>query len=388
MKKFLAGSAIASIYTTDGKLIAISNTQINDTINLSVESQEVRSGYGNALDYIYYHSTRMEGQLEDAQFNLDYIKHNLGAKVNTDAFVTESKVMTLGATNTISSSDVKGVVDKKANYVWAYVDDIAHSYPISNQASDANEIIFQVPDTDELFGKEVCIKYSTNIGDGRVKNLTISANFIPDIVKIVLEAQLFASESGAENSSRIGRVLFTIPKAQLSGTQEISMSASGVASTPLSYLALKADEINGAACSNAAGVYGYITEILESGNWYNGVDYLAIAGDEDGLRQVTPGTTAVLTYAIGDEANFLVRPADRLIYGVKHGENAIAWSNPEATVSTSLITADGILGDEIAVGDTVYVTIGHWDYNATTGEYTKVVDKNVTDTATIVSLHS
>lgn len=346
MKKFLAGSAIASIFTTNGELIAISNTQINDTINLSVESQEVRSGYGNALDYIYYHSTRMEGQLEDAQFNLDYIKHNLGATENQEASVYKSvnHTMTTGV-NTISGSEIIG--DK----VWVFYNDRPYTF---DATYSAGTITF-TNDKAELNNANVCVKYLTAESGAYIRNLTISANFVPDIVTIVMEAQLFASESGAADSSRIGRVLFKIPKAQLSGTQEISLSASGVASTPLSYLALKADVTDGDACASAAGVYGYITEILDGtgAKWYDGVQMLAIEAVDDGF--VATVGDYVNTYAVSQDNSFIIKPRTNVKYGHKAtGADSITWVEDNSDTKLGL---DGEIKAGIAVGDTIYVKV-------------------------------
>lgn len=362
MKKFLAGSAIASIFTTNGELIAISNTQINDTINLSVESQEVRSGYGNALDYIYYHSTKMEGQLEDAQFNLDYIKHNIGAKEDKVATLYKSANVTIKATgNTINGE----MLDEKGN-VWAYHKDKAYTFP----AIYANGVItFDNPYT-ELNDENVCIKYLAQESGDYVRNLTISSNFVPDIVTIVLEAQLFASESGAGDSSRIGTVMFKIPKAQLTGTQEISLSSSGVASTPLSYMALKADDATANACASASGVYGYITEILDGtgANWYDGVQYLAIEAVLDTLT-VTPGKTYVNTYAVSEQDSFIIRPRNRITYGVKStGDTLVNWIRTDADDDATKISVEGKIGEDIAAGDLIYVALGEWRNTAPEGQ--------------------
>lgn len=326
MKKFLAGSAIASIYTTNDELIAISNTQINDTINLSVESQEVRSGQGNALDYIYYHSSRMEGSLEDAQFNLDYIKHNIGAKENNSAQVYKSASHKIKAgSNTFPALGLIG--DK----VWIYYNDRAYTFDASY---NGGFITFQ--NTSALSEVNVCIKYLADESGMHVRNLTIDSNIIPNVVKIVLEAQLFASESGAADSSKVGIVQFVIPKAQLSGTQEIALSASGVASTPLSYLALKADDTIANACSSATGVYGYITEMLDEGikPWYDGVKQLAIEAVDDGVSLVTGDTINV--YAVTNNSAFLVKPTNRLTYGYKTSGSGITWVTSDADAHISL----------------------------------------------------
>lgn len=360
MKKFLAGSAIASIFTTDGQLIAISNTQINDTINLSVESQEVRSGYGNALDYIYYHSTRMEGQLEDAQFNLDYIRHNLGAKEEHTASVYKSKTITLAANkDTDNAIELPQLIGDK---VWVFYQDRPYTFTVTRVSGDNYTFRNSYA---SLFSATVCVKYLTSESaseeSGLVRNLTISSNFVPNIVKIVLEAQLFASESGAADSSRIGTVLFTIPKAQLSGAQEISLSASGVASTPLSYMALKADVVGDDVCANGAGVYGYISQVLDNvdANWYEGVKALAIDTVDDVLTVSVD--TAIKTYAISENSAFIA-DGNKITYGYQAGgAGTILWGED----AVDYVDANGYIKaaagtptvPAVAAGDKIYVKV-------------------------------
>lgn len=381
MKKFLAGSAIASIFTTNGELIAISNTQINDTINLSVESQEVRSGYGNALDYIYYHSTKMEGQLEDAQFNLDYIKHNIGAKEDKVATLYKSANVKIKATGNAINGEM---LDEEGN-VWAYHKDKAYTFP----AIYANGVItFDNPYT-ELNDENVCIKYLAQESGDYVRNLTISSNFVPDIVTIVLEAQLFASESGAGDSSRIGTVMFKIPKAQLNGTQEISLSASGVASTPLSYMALKADDATANACASASGVYGYITEILDNTdvNWYDGINQLALANvdDVDSTLAVKQGDY-IDTYAVGERELFIIRPRNNVTYGHSSDGTAITWVRDNTDLK---ISPYGQIKSGIAADDYIHVAVGTWSSSGTeTKVWTFTPNSNIAQDKALVTIRS
>lgn len=333
MKKFLAGAAIASIFTTSGELIGISTTQINDTINLSVESQEVRSGQGNGLDYIYYHSSRMEGSLEDAQFNLDYIKHNIGAKENQEAQIYKSISHKLVE----GSNTIMGVTGLVGENIWCFYEE--RPYTFKATYSDG-KITFA--NDSNLKDVNVCIKYLETESGTNIRNLTISSDIIPNVLTLILECNLFASESGVEDSSRIGRVLFKIPKAQLTGTQEISLSASGVASTSLSYLALKADDETANACASATGVYGYITEILETvgSKWYDGVKQLAIEAVDDTL--IVEKGDYINVYAITDNENFIVRPRGNLTYG--YSNDADAASNTATwltTASDENMTLDG-----------------------------------------------
>ena len=321
MKKFLAGSAIAEMYKTEsngelGDLISISTTQIDNSINLSVESQEVRSGYGNALDFIYYYGSRFEGQLNDAQFNIDYIEQNTGAERSHSANIYEKINATLR--NGESEISVAGSAQPASTNVkvWVYYDEKPYTFA-GTYNNVTNKITFTNDQIEIPAGKTeltVCARYMGVRSGTNVTSLKINSNIIPNVVTLVLTAQLYSSNSGVENSSRIGTVQFVIPRAQLTGAQEISLSSSGVAQTPLSYLALKIDEET-IGCSSNGGAYGYITQILEGVEWYEGIKSLAISAEDDELT-VANGT-AIDTYALTGNDAFLVRPRTNLHYSYK-----------------------------------------------------------------------
>lgn len=347
MKKFLAGSAIATLFdaATD-ELIGTSTTQINDSITLNVESQEVRSGYGAALDYIYYHSSSMEGQLEDSTFNLDYIARNIGTKAVREPgsiYTNLKDKVDIGAQATNFTFDAPDF-DQTSTKVWVTYEDKPYTLEASYAAGGKITATLSPDHYDGLRGKSVCVKYLATRSGEEIRKLTVASNFVPAVIKIVLEANLYASSTGVENSSRVGRVQFVIPRAQLTGSQEISMTSTGVASTPLSYMALKADDEIASSCTSAAGVYGYITEIDETkANWYDGVKQLAIAAVGDSLK-VAVGDQ-VLCYAAGSTSTYIIKPTNNLDYAVVDDDEVLSdaifdeQSYKEATAK--VINVDG-----------------------------------------------
>ena len=377
MKKFLAGSAIAEMYKTEsngelGDLISISTTQIDNSINLSVESQEVRSGYGNALDFIYYYGSRFEGQLNDAQFNIDYIEQNTGAERSHSANIYEKINATLK--NGESEISVAGSAQPASTNVkvWVYYDEKPYTFA-GTYNNVTNKITFTNDQIEIPAGKTeltVCARYMGVRSGTNVTSLKINSNIIPNVVTLVLTAQLYSSNSGVENSSRIGTVQFVIPRAQLTGAQEISLSSSGVAQTPLSYLALKIDEET-IGCSSNGGAYGYITQILEGVEWYEGIKSLAISAEDDELT-VANGT-AIDTYALTGNDAFLVRPRTNLHYSYKLKSGG---AFVDVGASDTYFSIDGVVKQATGLGGAI-LKVAVYD---NTGKEVTSIDS---DTATL-----
>ena len=64
--------------------------------------------------------------------------------------------------------------------------------------------------------------------------ITISANFIPKTLTCILEANLYNGGScDVETSTLAGKVIIKVPRFMLNGSQELSMSASGVSNTSI-----------------------------------------------------------------------------------------------------------------------------------------------------------
>ena len=107
-----------------------------------------------------------------------------------------------------------------------------------------------------------------------------------------METQLNSSDS---TKNKIGIVQIIIPRLQLSGAFTISMTADGIANTPLTGTALAYTEPGVAGCETDS-YYAKIVEVIDATNWYDNVTALAIDGGDFALP--VGGTETLSVWAI------------------------------------------------------------------------------------------
>lgn len=314
-KTFLAGPANAYIYS--GKdLIATAKTLVDSSTSIGSTVEELRGGKGNQLLGKYFHDSTLSISLTDALFRLEYIAMQTGSTIKQGADTYATEQVTLGAAG---AGVITGTpIDFNGFGVIGWV---------SKPGDDETETVtftgknFTYPGGEE--GEIVCVRYYNT--DSSSRQMSMSANFIPSTVRLVLEATLFAADSGstAENATVAGKLTIEIPRFQLDGAQEISMSATGVANAPISGSALRVDGA-GAGC-DSDGVYGTFTETLFGTKWYDNVYALAIAG---GDIDVTVGATATLSVmAIPKNAAAFPAPLADLTFTAKDTAIATVGAN-------------------------------------------------------------
>ena len=297
VRKFLTSVADVFGYDQDDNLVFTSKTLIDSSLEVTVGSSEVRGGRGNQLLYMYYHTGAMNISLNDTQWNLAFLGQTVGSDVATgnDVYVEETLTLGGGGAGTITGTPI-ALPNSGTIYGWVSLPDgTTERVTFSGQgftASGGSE------------DDEVCVRYYAANSSSR--SITIPANVLPKVVRLVMEAQL---NSGDQASNKIGTVQIIVPRATLSGAFTISMASDGVSQTPLSAMALADADLTSAACSNDP-VYAKIIEIIDNANWYDGVTALAISGGDFALATTT-GTKQLVVYAIrpGD-APFVVPLAD------------------------------------------------------------------------------
>ena len=295
-KKFLVGvGSVTAFNISTGDVLFRSRTILDDSIDITTASEEISGGQGNALQYIYYHSGRFNAKLTEIQFSLNMIGQNVGSSILTGKNIWTEENVTLGAGGVgsvvgtpILTPDVSG------SDVYGYVTDAA---------GITTKVVFSTKQFTLVGGSEndiVCVQYFTL--DSSARYVTVNSNFLPSVVRLVIDTQLASSdESSAAGSSIIGKVQVEVPRFQISGSQSISMTASGVAQTPLEGMALS---YAGTGGCTGSGYYATITEIIDANNWYDNVGFLAVADDTVTLSAGSP-TLTLKVYAVptnGDAA--------------------------------------------------------------------------------------
>lgn len=281
-KKFLTSVADVFGYDDSDNLLFVGKTLLDSSIETTLGNSEVRAGRGNQLQYVYYHTAAMSINISDAQWNLDFLANTIGDEVTTGADVYTEENVTLGAAGAGTVTGTPIAIQGATIYGW-----------VTHLGVDAVE---RVTFTGSAFtssvgaeGDVVCVRYYHN--DSSARSININANIIPKVVRLVLEAQL---NNADESTNVIGKVEILVPKATLTGSFSIGMTPDGVASTPVSAMALASTDLATGACSDVP-VYARITEVITNANWYDNVIALAIEGGDFTLAS---GTKQLVVYAV------------------------------------------------------------------------------------------
>lgn len=274
-RKFLTSVADVYAYDGDDNLLFTSKTLLDSSIEVSLGSTPVRGGKGNQLQYIYYHTGEMTFTLTDTQWNLSMLGETAGSDFELGQYYTEETVAVSAAgTGSIAGSPISftgGTV-----YAWATAPDGTVQRAIVSPTTGSFTLVGK---TGESLAGNYCVRYyNENASEGRA--ITISANMIPSVVKLVLETQLNSSDV---TSNKIGVVQIIAPTVTLSGAFSISMTADGVSNTPLTATALAytpASSTSTDACVGNLPYYAKIIEIIDNTNWYDNVFDLAVSGGD------------------------------------------------------------------------------------------------------------
>jgi hypothetical protein len=326
MEKFLTG--VADVYLRDvsnGDLLAVGKSLIDSSIEASLSSVDSRGGRGNALRFIYYHSPELKITLNDAQWNLALLAKNVGSSVNVgnNVFMKETIAVTGGAGSIAGTPlTVYGSL-----FGWIEYTDI------TTNTTTYEKITFSTKafTTTLVTAGTVNVYYYT--ASASSNQITLSANMIPSVVDLVMEAQLCSKDA---STSKIGTVQIRINRCSLTGGFNLQMKADAVASTPLNARALPYTD------SAGNSILGVITEIYDSQNWYDDVVGISVENGDPTLATRT-GTKQLVVRAIHSNGAVGVCPVADLDFTSGTGATATIGLHTGliqgVTQGTTLITA-------------------------------------------------
>ncbi len=235
-KNFLVSTANFALYYDD-ILACTGTTNLNTSIEVSMQEQNVNAGKGNKLIYSFKYGRELGVTLEAADWKLEYIASQVGSKI------TEGLTDVYKLAECIQINDGIGVLP---------------IVPIGDVAVELNSglIITTTPENTTIdltkYGIEkgtVKVTYQYN----RIaKSITIDADSTPNVYKLVLDA-----DKHNNNLGKVGSVQVIIPSYQPSGNFTISFTPDGVSSTNIDGKALA---VEGDTCSDGSSVYAYIKE--------------------------------------------------------------------------------------------------------------------------------
>lgn len=275
MKKFLFSVADAYFYRSNSnELIFQSKTLVDSSIEATISNEDARAGKGNTLQFVYYHSSELNVTLTEQQFNMAMLAPSVGAYLITGDIIQNSEEVTLEAGG---KGTVTGGMPINSKYVTAETvqGSVIVDEEITTVTFTGQEFTF--PNGEE--GDTVCVIY--NMLSPTTTSITVDANMIPSVGRLVLKAQLGSSETGqAETtSSVIGEVEIEIPSLQLNPSGiGMQMTSSGISQSQLSGRALAFYPATGGCTSS--GVYATIKETIYGAGKYDNVTALVCTNSD------------------------------------------------------------------------------------------------------------
>jgi hypothetical protein len=302
IRKFL--TSVADVYgydNTSGDLVFAAKTLLDSSVDVTLGSTPIRGGRGSQLEYVYYHTAEMKIALTDTQWNLAFLGKTVGSTVGTgpNAYVEENVTVAYAAPPTLTAT-VAGTplqyYGETPFYGWVTLAS-GSTYRGTFSGQSFSATITGADAALSLAGTKACIRYYEQAAAAQY--ITVSANIIPGIVRLVMETQL---NSADVTTNKIGVVQIVVPTATLSGAFNIAMKSDGVSNTPLSALALAYNGAPGTDACASAPYYARISEILDSAHWYDNVIGLSVAGGDFDLAHATTTTLDVWAVPISGAA--------------------------------------------------------------------------------------
>lgn len=316
------------------RLVASANTLIDSGITIGLSFEDIRAGQGNKLYGRYAHTSTFDLKLTDAMFNLEYLAMNTGSDISLGGDVMVDEELTSTAKKITLSKTAVAISGSK---VYAYAkksgtDNVYDKYAVAQDNS------IEVP-ADGTY----CIRYMYT--NDLASKMVVKANFIPKTLTLILEANLYSGGScDIETSTLAGKVTIKVPRFMLNGSQELSLTASGVANTAIEGTALA----SGCAGCSGDGVYAEIIQVMANRTLENGFTGIVV---EDAVREASKGDKL--------ELNVYACPIDAA---------PIKLTNDQITVAATGIGytyANGVVTITEAATDSVTVEVSAFD-----GKYT------------------
>jgi hypothetical protein len=270
---------------TQPQKIFTSTTLQEAGLNTSVTAEDIRGGLSNPLLGRYFHDSLLESTITDALFDLSYIALNVGGDivVGGDSLVNESITVSTAGQITVVGTPV--AFGNAGTVGWYTIEGQENWNPITFSGKTATVEGLTV-------GTKVCVRY--NAHDNGLKQFTIPSNVIPSEIHLVMTYPLFAASANVNTlstSSQVGELVVDIPRFQLNGSVELSMTSSGAATSNLSGSALAVnDTVN---CTDM-GRYGTVKLKAFGGNWYDSLIAMAVDGADVALAVDETSTLSVI----------------------------------------------------------------------------------------------
>ena len=271
-KSFLVSTADFVLYYND--ILACSGTtNLNTSVDVSMQEQNVNAGKGNKLVYSFKYGRELNVTLEAANWDIRYIAANTGSKIAeglTDVYKLGECVQLTSGIGVLSAKPIGQVAIELADGNIITVD-------ADNTSVDLTAF--------GLTNESVKATYQYN----RVaKSITIDAETSPNVFKLVLDADKHNNKLG-----KVGSIQIVIPSYQPSGNFTMNFTPDGVASTNIDGKALA---VEGDTCADGSAVYAYVKEFDDTAKAITVTDIAATPAtiNLDHLHTSTTATISVI----------------------------------------------------------------------------------------------
>lgn len=197
-------------------------TNASTAVTLSMSEEEIRGGINNVIQGIYYHDKTLECTIEKVTFSRAFLPLNVGSNIlnGQNVKVLQTECLTLdgngnGAVSKMPIGEVNVFLDEDTVMTVSAGAAQEGRYPIS-VPSMAGQMVNAIYEAYE-----------------NVDVLTIETTTPPKVIDLTLFIQL-----RDENMNLAYTLQFNIPKFQVSGNYELSLSADGTSNESLSGKAL------------------------------------------------------------------------------------------------------------------------------------------------------
>ena len=271
-KDFLVSTADFAFYYND-VLACTGVTNLNASLEVSMEEQDVNAGKGNKLVYSYKYGRQLNVTLEAADWRLEYLAMAVGSKITQGL----SDVYKIG--ECIVLTDGVGVLST------APVEETNVGVELPN-----GEIVTVTPEgttidltSHGLTNDSVKATYRYN---RMVKSIPVDADAYPLVGTLVLDADKCNNKIG-----KVGSIQIIVPSYQLSGNFTIEMTPDGAASTSLEGKALA---VEGDTCLEG-NVYAYIKDFEDTDSATITLSEIAATPATINLDSGETGTTVTIS---------------------------------------------------------------------------------------------
>jgi hypothetical protein len=344
MNRFLVSVANVLGYDKNDVLILEGTTLLNSTLEHAVSNTDIRAGQGNKLQYIYYHSDDLTGNIEESQFSLSMLALANGSTITNGANIWEEETVAL----TSGAGSVLGTplgLQTTPKYGWVTYGDVL------SERVTFNTKAFTITDT--TYSGNVCVRYYAY--NAAARHMDINASCLPAHLRLVMRVGLFSNDAA---TNKVGEAIITIYDASITGAFTITMAADGVSTTPLAFRATATTNV-AAGCNTATQVYGSIDEVLYDTHWYDNVVSLAVVGGDFILANLATKLLDVRAVTNDGTAAF-VPPYEDLTFSAT---GAVSVVNTDGATKGTVTgaTAGGaikvLIADKTSVEVTTLVTI-------------------------------